>query len=97
MARAASKKRQQQSRGVTTQVPAAFDPAGETKPVDIESSKDGWSEYTLVDGTVLRVKAAVLDVKRALDQYDPSGNPIYLVQATFVTQLRVPDNLKRNK
>jgi len=74
-----------------------FDPTGKTEPVDVVGSKDGWSEYTLADGTVLRVKAAVLDVKFAVDQYDTDGNPIYLIQTTFVTQLKVPDKLKRKK
>lgn len=74
-----------------------YDPTGKIEPVDIVSSKDGWSEYTLTDGSVLRVKAAVLDVKSAVGQYSPDGDPIYLIQAAVVTQVKAPDNLKRKK
>ena len=74
-----------------------YDPSGKTEPIDIVSSRDGWSEYTLADGTVLRAKAAVLDVKLAVGQYAPDGDPIYIVQAALVNQVKVPDNLKRKK
>jgi hypothetical protein len=74
-----------------------YDPTGKTQPIDIASSKDGWSEYTLTDGAVLRVKAAVLDVKIAVGQYSPDGDPIYVFQAAVVTQVKAPDSLKRKK
>lgn len=74
-----------------------FDPAGKTEPVDVVNAKDGWSEYTLADGTVMRAKAALLDVKRAVGQYDPNGDPVYVLQAAIVTQINAPDELKRKK
>ena len=74
-----------------------YDPTGKIEPVDIVSSKDGWSEYTLTDGSVLRVKAAVLDVKTAVGQYSTDGDPIYLIQAAVVTQVKAPDRLRRKK
>jgi hypothetical protein len=75
--------------------PLGYDPTGKVEPVDILSSKDGWSEYNLDDGTVLRVKAVALDVKKAIGQYSPDGDPIYLVQSALVTQVKVPDGLKK--
>src|SRR5580700_3672911 len=70
----------------TIQVQLGYDPKGKSEPVDIVSSKDGWSEYTLADGTVVRTKAAVLDVKIAIGQYNPEGDPIYIVQAAVINQ-----------
>jgi hypothetical protein len=46
---------------------------------------------------VLRVKAAVLDVKQAVGQYSAEGDPVYLIQTTFVIRTNVPDELKRKK
>jgi hypothetical protein len=84
-----------------SQPPAAppqlgYDPTGPKEPVDIVSTKDGWSEFTLSDGTVLRAKAVVLDVRKMLGQYNQEGDPIYEMQLTMVSQAKVPDDLKKN-
>jgi hypothetical protein len=79
------------------QVNFGYDPTGKTESVDIVGAKDGWSEYTLADGTVLRVKAALLDVRLAVGQYSPDGDPIYVFQAALVNQIKVPDRLKRKR
>jgi hypothetical protein len=76
-------------------VQLGYDPKGPTEPVDIVSSKDGWSEFTLTDGTVIRAKAAILDVKKMVGQYNADGEPVYMLQMTMVNQMRVPDNLKK--
>jgi len=76
-------------------VELGYDPKGPAESVDILSSKDGWSEYTLTDGTVIRAKAAVLDVKKLVGQYNADGEPIYILQLTMVNQTRVPDSLKK--
>lgn len=81
--------------GPTMQIQLGYDPSGPTEPVDIVSSKDGWSEFTLTDGTIIRAKAAVLDVKKMVGQYNAEGEPIYVLQLTMVNQARVPDNLKK--
>ncbi len=77
------------------QVSLGYDPKGPAEPIDIVSSKDGWSEFTLADGTVIRAKAAVLDVKKMVGQYNAEGDPIYVLQLTMVNQTRIPDNLKK--
>jgi hypothetical protein len=76
-------------------VQLGYDPKGPKESIDIESSKDGWSEYTLTDGTVIRAKAVVLDVKKMVGQYNADGEPIYELQLTMVNQTRVPDKLKK--
>ncbi len=74
---------------------SGYDPRGKHEPVDISSSIDGWSEYTLKDGSVIRTKAALMDVKIAVGQYDVNGAPIYVVQTALVTQVKAPDSLKK--
>ena len=77
------------------QISLGYDPTGEMEPIDIISTKEGWSEYTMSDGSVIWAKAVVLDVKKAVGQYAPDGNPIYLMQFAFVNQLKVPKDLKK--
>jgi hypothetical protein len=72
-----------------------FDPKSRSESVDIVSSKDGWSEFTLADGTVIRAKAVLLDVKKLVEQYNTAGEPVYMMQMTMINQTRVPDNLKK--
>ena len=77
--------------------PFGIDPSWELVPVDILSSKEGWTEYELEDGSRLRVKAAVLDVKRAVGQFNPEGEPLYLAQATMVIRTISPPEMKKKK
>jgi hypothetical protein len=79
----------------TVSVQLGYDPKGPSEPVDIVSSKDGWSEYTLADGTVIRAKGVVLDVKKMIGQFNAEGDPVYVLQLTMVNQARVPDQLKK--
>lgn len=76
-------------------VQLGYDPKGPSEPVDIVSSKDGWSEYTLADGTVIRAKGVVLDVKKMIGQFNAEGDPIYVMQLTLINQARVPERLKK--
>jgi S-adenosylhomocysteine hydrolase len=74
-----------------------YDPTGPSEPVDIVSSKEGWSEFTLQDGTVIRAKAVLLDVKKMINQFNAEGDPIYLMQMIMANQTRVPTSLKKKK
>ncbi len=74
-----------------------YDPSGKIIPMDVTSSSTGWSEFGLADGTVVRVKGVVIDVKKAVDQYAPDGKPIYITQMTMVTDFVVPDALMKPK
>jgi hypothetical protein len=79
----------------TMQVQLGYDPAGPAEQVDIVSSKDGWSEYTLQDETVIRAKAVVLDAKKMVGQFNAEGDPIYVLQLTMVNQVKAPARLKK--
>jgi hypothetical protein len=74
-----------------------YDPKGPVDPVDVVSSKEGWSEYTLADGTVIRAKAMLLDARRMVDQFNDQGEPIYVLQLTLINQARVPEKLKKKR
>jgi hypothetical protein len=64
--------------------------------VPIVDSKEPWSEFTLEDGSVLRVKLAVGSVVRVTGRYDPEGNPVYAVKGTTALVIpSVPDHLRK--
>jgi hypothetical protein len=64
--------------------------------VTLEESVERWSELKLSDGSVLRIKPAVLSVLRVDGQYDQSGNPLYVLQAgNTMTVASAPDNLRQ--
>ncbi|MFM9843083.1 MAG: hypothetical protein ACKVOI_08965 [Dongiaceae bacterium] len=73
-----------------------YDPTGKMEQRSIVGSSDGWSEYKLEDTSVIRLKAVLLDVKRAVDQFNASGDPIYVMQIAFVTNVAAPNRLKRD-
>jgi hypothetical protein len=58
-------------------------------------SSEGWSEYKLDDGTVLKIRSVLVDVKRAKDQYGIDGKPTYFMTLTNVTEATTPARLMR--
>lgn len=59
------------------------------------SSGEHWNEYLVDDGSVVRIKLVATEILRLDDQFDPQGNPVYLVQSTNVMSVNSPDNLRR--
>jgi hypothetical protein len=45
--------------------------------VQVRESSEKWSEFTLEDGTILRMKLSLMSAVRIPGQYDPQGNPLY--------------------
>ncbi len=64
------------------------------RSIDFESKGENWNQYTLEDGTVLKMKVVLLDVMR-LDTYNDAGDPVYQFSAQQITAVQAPDNLKR--
>lgn len=63
--------------------------------IEIEQSKESWNEYILADGTTLRIKAVLLEVWRISDEYDPEGNPQYVLKTAALPVVRSPEALKK--
>ena len=64
-------------------------------PVDVNQSNERWNEYFLEDGTILKMKLVLTKVLRVDGEYDPEGNPVYVMQSTNVTSTSVPKHLKK--
>ena len=66
------------------------------KDVDVLEAKELWSEYRLADGTVLRIKPIMIAVSRLEGEHTLDGDPVYNMKSTVVTDLRVPQELKKS-
>jgi hypothetical protein len=64
--------------------------------VPIEESIEKWSELTLKDGSIIKVKYTVIQVLKAEGEFDPNGNPLYIIKGQpTVTIVSVPENLRK--
>jgi len=59
------------------------------------SSGEYWNEYLLDDGTVVRLKVVVMEAYRLDGEYDPDGNPQYVVKSSNLMVVSAPDELRR--
>lgn len=58
-------------------------------------SPEQWNEYQLVDGTILRVKTILGNVIR-LPEYNPDGDPIYVINTqNHLVAGSVPEELRK--
>ncbi len=64
--------------------------------VQVMESTERWSETTLEDGAVIRVKMTVMSAVRTEDQYDAQGNPTYLLNMSPVVSIvRIPEQYRK--
>jgi hypothetical protein len=70
-------------------------PIPKGKIVDFKPLREDWSDYSLSDGTVLRVKVVISKVTRLQNpdgnfSVSPTGEPIYFFQSQNVVQVVTP-------
>ena len=64
--------------------------------VPISESIERWSELTLDDGAIIRVKMTVAQAFRVDGQFDQEGNPVYVLKSTSTIALvSVPEELRK--
>ncbi|MGC8500940.1 MAG: hypothetical protein ACP5OS_07185 [Leptospirillia bacterium] len=69
----------------------------EAVEVPISKSTESHNEYELADGSTIRLKVVATSVLRLVGQYNPDGDPLYLVKnGQVVTVVEVPKNLRKN-
>ena len=59
----------------------------EVTPLTFRAAGENWNEYLAEDGSVARVKLVVTEILRVDGEYDPDGNPQYLVRSSNVVAL----------
>ncbi len=67
----------------------------EALPIDINQTNECWNQYLLDDGTVVKMKLVATKVLRVDAEFDPEGNPLYIIQSTNITSVNAPDHLKK--
>lgn len=83
-------------RKVRVAFPTPASPLREGTEVLVAESSEKWSEFTLEDGSVLRVKASLSSVIRIDGEFDNEGNPAYVLKMQpQVAVISVPDRLRQ--
>jgi hypothetical protein len=75
-----------------------FDYQGRKVPgssVEFEPKSEPWAQYTLADGTQVKVKVILLDCARLENEYNQQNDPVYVFQFQQIIGTVVPDHLKR--
>jgi len=75
--------------------PLVINPFGPTKQRVVAKSKIVSSEFTLDDGTVLLVTPIVADVRRAIDQFNQNGDPLYFLTMGQTVKTVSPPRLRK--
>lgn len=64
--------------------------------VPVAESNEKWSELTLEDGTVMKIKMNVVSAIRVPNHYDAEGNALYLVKGQpAMVIISVPEHLRK--
>ena len=75
--------------------PAGVDLSVPSVPVEIVSVKELWSECRLKDGTILRIRPVIAEVRRARNKFNELGEPVYFVKTALITSATVPKRLHK--
>ena len=62
--------------------------------VDFETVREEYNTYKLADGATVRMKTVVTSIIRT-QEFNPDGEPVYIVNSQNVLVADVPDELKR--
>ena len=62
-----------------------------------QTGGENFNEYLVEDGTVIKLKNVVTEILRLDGEYDPEGNPIYLVASANVPYVSAPDELRQKR
>jgi hypothetical protein len=80
-------------KGMVVVVPGQ--PPKEAELMEIQRADEKLSTYDLDDGTQLRMRTTVMEIWHVLDEFDPEGNPMYVVKANGAMTVLAPDKLKK--
>ena len=64
------------------------------RSIEFEPKNEPWAQYQLEDGSIMKVKVVLLDIIR-LEEYAPTGEPLYQFSMQQITAVSVPDELKK--
>jgi hypothetical protein len=65
--------------------------------VPVAESIERWTEAKLEDGSVLRIKPSIISAIRVPGQFDPEGNPMYILRATNTVMIVEASELHKKR
>jgi len=65
--------------------------------VGFTTDGEQWSQYSLADGSQMKVKTVMMDVVRLDDEYSEQGDPVYLFTAQQVIGVVPNPELKKKE
>lgn len=68
------------------QVALTPEDVADAENLQIKEENEFWNTYKLSDGSIMKVKIVITNVKR-LKKYQPDGSPIYLIQSQNVLRM----------
>jgi anaerobic selenocysteine-containing dehydrogenase len=71
-------------------------PAAETR-VRVKRAAEAWSEITLGDGSIVRLRPAIINVVRLPGKFTNDGTPVYRVKSAMIMHVNAPSRLRRPK
>ena len=74
---------------------AGVDLSAPSAPAEVVSVKELWSECRLKDGTTLRLRPIIAEVRRLRNKCNEAGEPIYVVKTAIVIASEIPRKLHK--
>lgn len=59
--------------------------------ISFEAQKEGWAEYALEDGSIIKMKNLVARVFRLVNRTKPDGSPFYVLEGMAAVTVINPD------
>jgi hypothetical protein len=81
----------------TVNGPSDVSPTAKRVPVPVRKTEENWSQYHLTDGTVLRIRPAILEIMRITGHINAAGEPIYEVRGGMILDSKVPPRGRQKK
>lgn len=61
----------------------------------VTKTNENWSDYTLEDGTIIKIKPVMIDVQRSKGQFNLEGDPVYLIKSGMIINTLAAPQLKK--
>lgn len=68
---------------------------GKLEPRRVIKSDENWSDYTLDDETVIRIKPVMIDIQRSKGQFNVEDDPVYLIKSGMILNTVAAPHLKK--
>jgi hypothetical protein len=89
--------KKKKTKSPATKAPFIYDGSQKTTSVAVIKTEEEWGIYKLVDGTELKIKPVIIQIKKVIGKYNPNGDPIYVVHGGIAVDAKVPPRLKKKK